>query len=92
MLRSTEAMDSTMNGTSTWTSPTTTEPGPFRNEIGRSMSSALSRKSLSIPRRAKITRHPKVRMMMEVRSGAISRKITNPDHLPEWRTRNSATG
>ena len=51
----------------------------------RAIRSTLSRKPFSIPRRAKMTRHPKVRMMMEVSSGAISRKMTNPDHLPELR-------
>ena len=92
ILRSTDAMERTIKGTSTWTRPTTAELALFRNINGLSRTSIQIRKSLTNPRRAKRTRQPNVRMMMEVSSGAMRRKIMKPYHFPECRTRNIATG
>ena len=44
------------------------------------------------PRRASSTRQPKVRMMMEVSSGAMTKNTMSAFHRPAKRTMKNATG
>ena len=81
-----------MNGTSTWINASTATPGQRRKSIGAVVRPLSRSRILTMPSRASSTRQPKVRMMIEVSSGAISMKMTRPCQRPAWRTMNQATG